>query len=60
MNWISFWYGSLAGLFPWFVIFMFMTSSPGVNQAPWFVWVILGTYVFMFNTFPWTMWNQYN
>jgi hypothetical protein len=55
VNWISFWYGSLAGLYPWFVIFMFMTSSPGVNKAPWFVWVILGTYIFMFNTFPWTM-----
>lgn len=60
VNWIAFWYGSAAGLFPWFVIAMFLTNSPGSDNAPWFVWAILITYIILFNSFPWTMWNQYN
>ena len=60
VDWTAFWYGSIAGLFPWGVITAYMLGSPGVNAAPWFVWVILASYVVLFCTFPLTMWNQYN
>lgn len=58
--WAPFFYGCIAGVYPWVVIFINLFYSPnGTNEIPGFVWGILFSYMFMFGTFPWTMWRQY-
>jgi hypothetical protein len=58
-NWISFWYGSFAGIIPWIAIVVYMVS-PGVSASPpGFVYGIIGSYFVFFNSFAVNMVLQY-
>ncbi|HOP57564.1 MAG TPA: heliorhodopsin HeR [Bacillota bacterium] len=59
VNWSPFVYGSLAGIAPWVVIFLYMSGNPSLDMVPWFVWAITITYFVMFNLFPLNMILQY-
>jgi hypothetical protein len=48
IDWIPFIYGGIAGSYSWIIIFTYILSSPGSDNAPWFVWVILFTYLALF------------
>jgi hypothetical protein len=58
-SWISFWYGSFAGIVPWIAIVVYMIS-PGVSVSPpGFVYAIIGSYFVFFNSFAVNMVLQY-
>jgi hypothetical protein len=58
-NWISFWYGSFAGIIPWTAIVVYLIS-PGVNASPpGFVYGIIASYFVFFNSFAVNMVLQY-
>jgi hypothetical protein len=59
VNWEPFIWGSIAGLAPWIVIFIYMFGTGNFDMVPWFVWAIVGTYFVAFNTFPINMILQY-
>lgn len=59
VNWGPFIWGSVAGIAPWIVIFMYMFGTGNFDMVPWFVWAIVGTYFVAFNTFPINMILQY-
>lgn len=59
VNWGPFIWGSVAGIAPWIVIFMYMFGTGNFDLIPWFVWAIVGTYFVAFNTFPINMILQY-
>jgi hypothetical protein len=59
VNWGPFIWGSLSGIGPWAVIFMYMFGTGNFDMVPWFVWAIVGTYFVAFNTFPINMVLQY-
>ncbi len=60
-NWISFIYGSIAGIIPWIVIFMFFFGSvSGAGEGPpTFVYIINPTLFVFFNIFALNMVLQY-
>lgn len=58
-SWISFWFGTFAGLVPWLVVFMFAFGNSDLSQVPWFVFAIFGSYFVFFNLFPINMILQY-
>ena len=58
-DWGPFIWGSIAGLAPWIVIFIYMFGTGNLDMVPWFVWAIVGTYFITFNTFPINMILQY-
>lgn len=59
VNWGPFVWGSLAGIGPWLVIFLYMFGTGNFDMIPWFVWAIVITYFITFNTFPINMVLQY-
>ena len=60
-NWTSFIYGSIAGIFPWIVIFIYFIGSVGSGDAkpPDFVYAIIPTLFVFFNIFAINMVLQY-
>jgi hypothetical protein len=60
-NWISFIYGSVAGIFPWIVIVLYFLGSLGSSDAkpPAFVYAIIPTIFVFFNIFAINMVLQY-
>jgi hypothetical protein len=60
-NWSSFIYGSIAGIFPWIVIFLYFLVSVGSSDAkpPTFVYIINPTLFVFFNIFAINMVLQY-
>lgn len=59
INWEPFIWGSIAGITPWIVIFIYMFGNGNLDLVPWFVWAIVATYFVAFNTFPINMILQY-
>jgi len=57
--WGPFIYGSIAGITPWIVIFIYMFGTGNFDLTPWFVWAIVIAYFITFNTFPINMILQY-
>jgi uncharacterized protein (DUF1810 family) len=60
-NWMSFYFGSLAGLVPWVVIavYFFSAAAEGEGAIPTFVYFILATLFVFFNCFAVNMVLQY-
>lgn len=59
-NWLSFIFGSIAGIVPWIVIFMYLFGSgDGENRAPDFVYYIFVSIFLFFNVFAINMILQY-
>ncbi|MGB2963327.1 MAG: heliorhodopsin HeR [Anaerolineales bacterium] len=60
-NWTSFIYGSIAGIFPWIVIFIYFIGSVSSGDAkpPDFVYAIIPTLFVFFNIFAINMVLQY-
>ncbi len=58
-NWLSFIYGSVAGLATWVIIFMYAFGNSDLDKVPWFVYAIFGSYFVFFNLFPINMILQY-
>ena len=60
-NWTSFTYGSIAGIFPWIVIFIYFIGSVNSGEAkpPDFVYAIIPTLFVFFNIFAINMVLQY-
>jgi len=61
-NWLSFIYGSIAGIFPWIVIVIYFLSAINSSGAkpPAFVYAIIPTIFVFFNSFAINMVLQYN
>ncbi len=59
VDWGPFVWGSIAGIAPWVVIFIYMFGTGEFSMVPWFVWAIVVTYFVAFNTFPVNMVLQY-
>jgi hypothetical protein len=60
-SWLSYWFGSFAGIIPWIAIVVYLWS-PGVEggaSPPGFVWAILGSYFVFFMSFAVNMVLQY-
>lgn len=59
-NWLSYWFGCLAGIIPWVAVGLYLfLSGDGENRAPTFVyWIFFSIFVF-FNTFAVNMILQY-
>jgi hypothetical protein len=58
-NWISFWFGSFAGIIPWIAILIYVIA-PGVNASPpGFVYGIIVSLFVFFNCFAINMVLQY-
>ena len=59
-NWISYWFGTFAGLIPWIAIVVYL-ASPGADggNPPGFVWGILISYFVFFMSFAVNMILQY-
>lgn len=51
-SWLSFWYGTFAGLVPWVVVFLYAFGNSDLSRVPWFVYAIFGSYFVFFNLFP--------
>lgn len=58
-SWLSFWYGTFAGLVPWVVVFLYAFGNSDLSRVPWFVYAIFGSYFIFFNLFPINMILQY-
>jgi len=62
LDWSPFTFGSIAGIIPWLVIFIYFfgsISSGGEAKLPAFVYAIIPTLFVFFNTFAVNMWLQY-
>lgn len=59
VKWGPFVWGSIAGIAPWVVIWMYIFGSGEIADAPWFAWAILAAYFLAFNAFPFNMIAQY-
>jgi len=60
-SWLSFWFGSFAGIIPWIVVAIYVIT-PGFNgpSAPGFVYGIVISLFIFFNVFAINMWLQYH
>ena len=61
-DWSPFTFGSIAGIIPWLVIFIYFfgsIASGGEAKPPAFVYAIIPTLFVFFNTFAVNMWLQY-
>jgi hypothetical protein len=60
-SWLSFWFGSFAGLIPWIIVAIYVWS-PGLNgpEPPTFVYGIIISLFIFFNIFALNMWLQYH
>jgi hypothetical protein len=62
LDWSPFTFGSIAGIIPWLIIFIYFfgsISSGGEAKPPAFVYAIIPTLFVFFNTFAVNMWLQY-
>lgn len=62
LDWSPFTFGSIAGIIPWLVIFIYFfgsVSSGGEAKPPAFVYAIIPTLFVFFNTFAVNMYLQY-
>ena len=62
IDWAPFTFGSIAGIIPWLVIFIYFfgsIASGGEAKPPAFVYAIIPTLFVFFNTFAVNMWLQY-
>jgi len=62
LDWTPFTFGSLAGIIPWLVIFIYFfgsIASGGEAKPPAFVYAIIPTLFVFFNTFAVNMYLQY-
>ena len=59
VNWLPFIYGSIAGIIPWIILFMYAFGNSNPAEVPWFVYAIFGSYFIFFNLFPINMVLQY-
>lgn len=62
LDWTPFTFGSIAGIIPWVVIFIYFfgsIASGGEAKPPAFVYAIIPTLFVFFNTFAINMWLQY-
>jgi hypothetical protein len=59
-SWLSFWFGTFAGIIPWLIIVIYVWS-PGLEGAepPTFVYAIIVSLFVLFNVFAVNMWLQY-
>jgi hypothetical protein len=59
-SWLSFWFGSFAGIIPWIIIVIYVWS-PGLDgpSPPTFVYAIIVSLFLFFNVFAVNMWLQY-
>lgn len=58
-NWTSFVVGSIAGVVPWIVMFLYAFGNSVLSSVPWFVFAIFASYFVFFNLFPVNMLLQY-
>jgi hypothetical protein len=58
-SWLSFWFGSLAGIIPWVAIGIYLWSPVAPGSPPAFVYGIFFSLFVFFNTFAINMWLQY-
>ncbi len=59
-NWLSYWFGSFAGLIPWIAIVVYLATPGGDGGSPpGFVWAILISYFVFFMSFAVNMVLQY-
>jgi len=59
-SWLSFWFGTFAGIIPWIVVVIYVWS-PGLDgpAPPTFVYAIIASLFIFFNVFAINMWLQY-
>jgi hypothetical protein len=59
-SWLSFWFGTFAGIIPWLIIVIYVWS-PGLDgtKPPTFVYAIIVSLFVLFNVFAVNMWLQY-
>jgi hypothetical protein len=57
--WRPFWFGCVAGIGPWILIFLYAFGNADLSKVPWFVYAIFGSYFVFFNLFPINMVLQY-
>jgi hypothetical protein len=59
-SWLSFWFGTFAGIIPWLIIVIYVWS-PGLDSPgpPTFVYAIIVSLFLFFNVFALNMWLQY-
>jgi hypothetical protein len=60
-SWLSFWFGTFAGIIPWIVVALYVWS-PGLDgpAPPTFVYGIIISLFIFFNVFAINMWLQYH
>ena len=60
-SWLSFWFGTFAGIIPWIVVALYVWS-PGLDgpAPPSFVYGIIISLFIFFNVFAINMWLQYH
>jgi len=60
-SWLSFWFGTFAGIIPWIIIAIYVWS-PGLDgpSPPTFVYGIIASLFIFFNVFAINMWLQYH
>ena len=58
-SWLSFIYGSIAGVIPWVIILLYGFGNTDPGEVPGFVYIIAGVYFVFFNLFPVNMILQY-
>lgn len=58
-SWLSFIYGSIAGVIPWVIILLYGFGNADPGEVPGFVYAIAGVYFVFFNLFPINMILQY-
>ena len=59
-SWLSFWFGTFAGIIPWIIVVIYVWS-PGLDgpAPPTFVYAIIASLFIFFNVFAINMWLQY-
>jgi len=58
-DWYAFIFGSIAGVGPWIIVFMYAFGNSNLDKVPWFVYAIFASYFIFFNLFPINMILQY-
>jgi len=59
IDWKPFIFGSIAGIGPWIIIFIYAFGNSDPSKIPWFVYWIVSSYFVFFNLFPINMFLQY-
>lgn len=56
---LPFWFGCIAGIFPWIAMFLLLFSPGSTAEAPGFVYGIVISLFLFFNSFALVQWLQY-